>query len=56
LKIIRRIISYLHIKAAKSFFNVPREKLSPRPLAAEAAISRMLKDFATNDVYFNGRR
>jgi hypothetical protein len=28
--------SYLYIKAAKSFFNVPREKLSPRPLAAEA--------------------
>jgi hypothetical protein len=27
---------YLYIKAAKSFFNVPREKLSPRPLAAEA--------------------
>jgi hypothetical protein len=24
--------SYLYIKAAKSFFNVPREKLSPRPL------------------------
>jgi hypothetical protein len=28
--------SYLYIEAAKSFFNVPREKLSPRPLAAEA--------------------
>jgi hypothetical protein len=28
--------SYLYIKAAKSFFNVPREKLSPRTLAAEA--------------------
>jgi hypothetical protein len=27
--------SYLYIKAAKSFFNVPREILSPRPLAAE---------------------
>jgi hypothetical protein len=24
------------MKAAKSFFEVPREKLSPRPLAAEA--------------------
>jgi hypothetical protein len=32
--------SYLYIKAAKSFFNVPREKLSPRPLAAEAEQSR----------------
>jgi leucyl aminopeptidase len=28
--------SYLYVKAAKSFFNGPREKLSPRPLAAEA--------------------
>jgi hypothetical protein len=26
----------MYIKAAKSFFNVPREKLPPRPLAAEA--------------------
>jgi hypothetical protein len=36
--------SYIHsmyIKAAKSFFNVPREKLSPRQ-----TISRILKDFA----------
>jgi hypothetical protein len=32
--------SYRYIKAAKSFFNVPREKSSPRPLAAEAAQSR----------------
>jgi hypothetical protein len=24
------------LQAAKSFFNEPREKLSPRPLAAEA--------------------
>jgi hypothetical protein len=28
------------LQAAKSFFNVPREKLSPRSLAAEAAQSR----------------
>jgi hypothetical protein len=34
------VYSYLYIKAAKSFFNVPREKLSPRPLAAEARQSR----------------
>jgi hypothetical protein len=27
--------SYLFIKAAKSYFDEPREKLSPRPLAAE---------------------
>jgi hypothetical protein len=33
-----KIVAYLYIKAAKSFFNVPREKLSPRALAAEAAI------------------
>jgi hypothetical protein len=33
-----------NIKAAKSFFNEPREKLSPRPLASET-ISRILKDF-----------
>jgi hypothetical protein len=32
--------SYLYIKAAKSFFNVPIETLSPRPLAAEGAQSR----------------
>jgi hypothetical protein len=32
--------SYLYIKAAKSLLNVPREKLSPRPLAAEARQSR----------------
>jgi hypothetical protein len=29
--------SHLYIEAAKSFFNVPREKLWPRPFAAEAA-------------------
>jgi hypothetical protein len=28
--------SYLYVKAAKSFFSGLREKLSPRPLAAEA--------------------
>jgi hypothetical protein len=38
--------SYLYTKAAKSFFKIPREKLSSRPLAAEAAIAKMLKDFA----------
>jgi hypothetical protein len=27
--------SSLYIKAAKSFFNVPREKFSPRPLVGE---------------------
>jgi hypothetical protein len=35
--------SYLFIEAAKSFFNVPREKLSPRCLAAEVTISRLEK-------------
>jgi hypothetical protein len=36
-----------YIKAAKSFFNAPREKLSPRPLAAEARQSQgCLRDFA----------
>jgi hypothetical protein len=33
----------LYIEAAKSFFNVSREKLSPRPLATEAD---NLEDFA----------
>jgi hypothetical protein len=38
--------SYLYIKAAKWDFDEPREKLSPRPLAAEAkTISRASKDF-----------
>jgi hypothetical protein len=36
----RRFHSYLYFKAAKSLFNAPREKLSPRPLAAEASQSR----------------
>jgi hypothetical protein len=31
---------YLYIKAAKLFFNVPKKKLSPRLLAAEARQSR----------------
>jgi hypothetical protein len=35
----------LYIKAAKSYFDEPREKLSPRSLAAEATISRSSKDF-----------
>jgi hypothetical protein len=37
--------SYLYIKAAKSFFNIPREKLSPRPLAAEADNLEDIKGF-----------
>jgi hypothetical protein len=32
--------SSFNVKAAKSFFNVPRKKLSARPLAAEAEQSR----------------
>jgi hypothetical protein len=32
--------SYLYIKAGKSFFNLPREKLSLGPLAAETGQSR----------------
>jgi hypothetical protein len=35
-----QIHSYLYIKTMKSFFNVPRAKLSPRPLAAETGQSR----------------
>jgi hypothetical protein len=40
------IVTIKYIKAAKSIFNVPSEKLSLRPLAAEAdQISRMLMFF-----------
>jgi hypothetical protein len=35
-----QIHGYLYIKTAKSFFNVPRAKLSPRPLVAETGQSR----------------
>jgi hypothetical protein len=42
----RFLNSYLYIKAAKWYFDETREKLSPRPLAAEAkTISRTSKDF-----------
>jgi hypothetical protein len=37
--------SYLYIKAAKSFFNVPREKLSARPFAAEQDNFEHVKGF-----------
>jgi hypothetical protein len=36
----------MYIKAAKLFFNVLREKLSPRPLAAESDNLEEVKDFA----------
>jgi hypothetical protein len=38
-------MSCLYIKAAKSFFNVLREKLWPRPLAAEADNLENVKGF-----------
>jgi hypothetical protein len=38
--------SYLYSKAAKSYFDEPREKLSSRPLCGrDKTISRSLKDF-----------
>jgi hypothetical protein len=43
--------SYLYIKAAKSFFNVRREKLSPRPLAAEADNLDDVKGFRGQGVH-----
>jgi hypothetical protein len=42
---------YLYIKAAKSFFNVPREKLSPRPLAAEVDNLKDVKGFRRQGVH-----
>jgi hypothetical protein len=43
--------SYLYVKAAKSFFNLPREKLSLRPLAAEAANLGGVKGFRGQGVH-----
>jgi hypothetical protein len=37
--------SNLYIKATKSFFKVVREKLSPRPLAAEVDNLKDVKGF-----------
>jgi hypothetical protein len=38
--------SYLYSKAAKSYFDEPREKLSSRPLCGrDKTISRLSKDF-----------
>jgi hypothetical protein len=38
--------SYLYIKDAKSYFDEPREKLSPRSLCGRGTtIARSLKDF-----------
>jgi hypothetical protein len=42
--------SYLYITDAKSFFDVPREKLSPGSFRPRQAISRSSKDF-TATVY-----
>jgi hypothetical protein len=44
------INSYLYIRAAKSFFNVPREKSSPRPVAAETEQSEVVKGFCGQGV------
>jgi hypothetical protein len=48
--------SYLYIRVAKSFFYVPREKLSPRPLAAEAANFEDVKGFHGQGVHNIVRR
>jgi hypothetical protein len=37
--------SYLYIKAAKSYFHEPREKLSPRPLAAKDFVAKVYTTF-----------
>jgi hypothetical protein len=43
--------SYLYIKAAKSYFDEPREKLSPRSLAAEANSLEIVKGFRSQGVH-----
>jgi hypothetical protein len=43
--------NHLYIKAAKSFFNVLREKLSPRPLAGEANNPEDVKVFPGQGVH-----
>jgi hypothetical protein len=45
--------NHLYIKAAKSFFNVPRDKLPPRPLAAEADNPEDVKVFPGQGVHHN---
>jgi hypothetical protein len=44
-------MSYLYIKAAKSFFNVLREKLWPRPLAARHNNLEDVKGFRGQGVH-----
>jgi hypothetical protein len=39
------------IKAAKSFFNVPKEKLSPRPLAAGQDNLEYVKGFRDHGIH-----
>jgi hypothetical protein len=43
--------SYLYIKAANWFFKVPKEKLSPRPLAAQQDNLENVKGFRSQGVY-----
>jgi hypothetical protein len=45
------IVTYLYIKVAKSFLNVPRDKLSPRSLAAEANNLEDVKRFRGQGVH-----
>jgi hypothetical protein len=45
------LVTYLYIKAAKLFFNIPREKLSPRPLAAEVGNLEDVKKFRRQSVH-----
>jgi hypothetical protein len=42
---------YFYIKVVKSFFNVPREKLSPRLLAAESDNLEDVKGFRGQAVH-----
>jgi hypothetical protein len=42
---------YLYIKAAKSLFNVRREKLSPRPLTAEAGQFRGFRGQGVHNIF-----
>jgi hypothetical protein len=52
---IERNNSYLYSKAAKSYFDEPREKLSSRPLCGrDKTISRSSKDFVAK-VYDGGQ-
>jgi leucyl aminopeptidase len=45
------IVICTYIKAAKSYFDEPREKLSPRSLAAEAHNLQIVKGFRSQGVH-----